>query len=138
MVRRVVVLCLGAALAAGLTILGYVGVDTAYPSPNCSLENCTLPIILVIGVPGAAAVLTLVLVRFAGAHASRVVLWLLGLSAWVAAVIFELPRALREPSGHQFEAAVGTVLMLFVYVPGATALLLTLASERFPSTSAPD
>ena len=132
------VLCLGAALAAGLTILGYVGVDTVYPSPNCSLENCTLPIILLIVVPGAAAVLTLVLVRFAGVHASRVVLWLLGLSASGAGVIFEFPRHLREPSAHQFEAAVGAVAIFFVAAPGATALLLTLASERFSSTSAPD
>jgi len=138
MARRVIVLGLAAALAAGLTILGYVGVDTVYPSPNCSLENCTLPIILLIVVPGAAAVLTLVLVRFAGVHASRVVLWVLGLSASVAAVIFEFPRSIQEPGGHREMVYLGAVSLLFVAAPGATALLLTLASERFSSTSAPD
>jgi len=134
--RRLLILCFGAVLVAVLTVLAYVGVDAIYPSPNCSLENCNLPIILAIVVPGTAAVLALILVRVAGIAVNRLVLWILGLSAAVTAVIFEFPRHLQQPSAHADEAAIGAAILFFIYVPAGTALLLVTANAVFHRASA--
>jgi len=131
MVRRVIVLCLGAALAAGLAILGYVGVDTLYPSPNCSLENCNLPIFLIVVIPGVAATVMMILLRIAGVRVTRLMVWILGLAVSIAAVVFAFPRGLREPTADPDEAFLGGLFLLFVLAPGATAALLAIASAVY-------
>jgi len=127
--RRWFTLLIAGILASVLTILAYVALGRAYPSPNCSLDDCTVPIVLTITIPGIAAFLAAFLLRVVAKTRDRVALKVVGAGATLSALILEFPRELREPSGHPIEAAIGVVLMFFVFGPVCTVGLL-LAAER--------